>query len=853
MTRSTLGLTEVADKVRDGVVQFTKEEFEAALPVHNGTSVPLWAPLGIVAGEYTYVIPVIGTNKRIVIRSSVGSNGRSAPSGSDSIRLWVEYHYKHKWFALAKADSWTTRIVGWEDRMNSKMRDLWKLAVEDTSRRGNFAAVPALRILHNPPADVSEPPTLLSDSPPRQRSLLPESEPPPATIKYTREPNPEQRTAVEAPIDQAVRVLAPPGSGKTFILAHRYAHLLANDITPGEILAVTFNKKMATELLNRIAKVTPSVRGTLADRQVCTIHAACYRMLREVDLGKPNVASGYKIKRIIEELALLHWRNVDKRPGWTEIYAWVNMAKSQCLPNTGDSDFYRARLGESNGRALHEIRLKLDGALGDEGLWTYPDMLYLTESELKYNTDFREKFQRRFKWIMVDEGQDTNGQAMRILTTLAKPQNQFFMCADIDQLLYRFTGATPEVNVHQGFEDKFSGALTIKLVTNYRSTVKIIEAAQSLIDYNYGEHRRYNSIYHKEMQPRPDAPEGSPITYAFYPRPEDEAAALTDSLVSELVHREPDEIFVGARTRAQLGYLEGGLVRAKIPFINAAGGSFWTLKHVSEIVSYLKLAVDPSNDVAFARIYNVPSNYMTVPWRNAPNYGEYCPHRYLGRAFLQACKGSFKQIRAAMDYRSSFRPGGDDLIMLVKDIQQELRASTAEPQHILHVVREECYNKYLKVSEGITDNNAGGSSKSDDLDAVLDIAGQFATVKDFLSYVTDAEAASKASENKNWAGHVVISTVHRLKGLERNVVYGVGFSEGMDGMSGLLPHTFSMVAPPHTGTLPMGGKGLIEDERCVAYVLCTRAREEVHLSGIEKYRGRGMEPSRFIGEMNCQG
>ena len=327
---------------------------------------------------------------------------------------------------------------------------------------------------------------------------------------------------------------------------------------------------------------------------------------------------------------------------------------------------------------------------------------------------------------------------------------------------------------------------------------------------------------------------------------------LVDNLQAELTTREPGDIFVGARTRAQLGYLEGGLVRAEIPFINATGGSFWGLRHVSELVSYLKLAVDPSDNDAFAKVYNVPSNWMTVPWRRASNYGEYCAHRYLGRAFLEACSGSYGQIEIAMNRRSSFRPGGRDLVDFVDTLVLEADADD-NPQHLLHAIRNDCYNKYLRVSEGIADNNAGDTSKMDDLDAVLDIAGQFETVETFLEYVVAAEAAAEASRDKSWDGHVVISTVHRLKGLERDVVYGVGFSEGVDRRSGLLPHTFSMIAPPKTGVLPMGGKGLIEDERAIAYVLITRARDKVHLSGVAKYREKSMITSRFVAEMKASG
>lgn len=884
------------------IERFTKEQFEQVLPRHKITGSPLWDHLGIDQGEHTYQVVIPDTNKRIMIRSSIGRNGVAADTGKNSIRLWVQYWYKDAWLPLGKLDRWTTRVPGWDKRMVSKLRELWRLALEDSKWRlaledskgytatgateGNCSVAPVgpegekVAQASDTPSGLDEAGDATSISP-ELSEVLKTSDTSPAfdlgEEHHTQEqeqdlvppvpplppgptPSPQQVAVIEAPVDRAMRVLAGPGSGKTFSLALRYSYLLANGARPQDIVAVTFSNPMATALLERITRINPEVTGTQGADQICTIHALCYRMLR-AEGDKRRVPKHWQVKKILQEVIEDVWTYVDDRPGYREVLAFINTAKARGLTSADDLQLFGTVVdcnGRNVGHELHETRKRFDERMKRQGLITFADMPFAIEIRLKTDRAFREKYQARFQWVIVDEGQDTTGQAMEILTTLAKPQDQFTIVGDADQLLYRFINATPERNLYQGFEEQYPEGLTFKLETNYRSTVEIVEAQLRLIAHNYDDQDGpYEQRYFKTLIPRDGASQGEPVTFNEYEMPEHEALALVNALRENFANgREPGDFFVAARTRNQLGYLEGPLTKAKIPFINIAGGSFWTSKHVGDVLGYLRLAYDEENDEAFQRVFNIGSRWNTHPW--GKDRGEYCQHRYLGKAFLAACGESYKGLSRAYNRKRSFQPGIKDLQRFVQELQAEMAANDT-PAPAIEFIVDECYKRYLMVEEGITGDDESQNGKLEDLNTVIEIACQFGTVEEFLAYVDEAIKAAEAAKDKDWDGYVVLSTVHRLKGLERPVVYGVGLSEGHFDTpgppvrAGLLPHTFSMTPPPQNGVLPTGGMARMEDERCVAFVLVSRAMEEVHLSGVKRYRKSILSKSRFVEEMITTG
>ena len=425
-----------------------------------------------------------------------------------------------------------------------------------------------------------------------------------------------------------------------------------------------------------------------------------------------------------------------------------------------------------------------------------------------------------------------------------------YLCGDVDQMLFRFQGARPEIVTSE--VDKFCPEIkTIKLRTNYRSTVAIIEACQRLIGWNYmSQDGPYADEFRKSTQPRDNAPAGEPVSFEMYPDTFTEAEALAANISEQLANgRIPADFFVGARTRAQLGYIEGYLVRQHIPFINIAGGSFWGSKHVSDVIAYVRLAMNPKDSDAFKRIYNVGSNWSVYPWGD--KQGDYCTHRFLGKAFLDACtrRGDpgpmYSNIGDAYRIKRSFRPGIEDLQQFIQELQGEIAAAETAADAVRFVI-EFCYKKYMLHEDGVSDAEGAHNGKLDDLDTVVDVAAQYENIEDFTQYVQGMIDAAEAAKEKDWSEYVVLSTIHRLKGLERPIVYGVGFCEQAGNDSkGLLPHTYSKQEPPQMGVLPGSGKGRIEDELCVAFVLVSRAQDEVHLSGCSTYRTTKMGSSRF--------
>ena len=247
-------------------------------------------------------------------------------------------------------------------------------------------------------------------------------------------PNASQVAAIEAPIDQSTRLMAPPGSGKTYVIERRYAHLVSQGVSPESILVVTYSKKMADEMGKRIKATCPQAY----DNQISTIHALCFRILCFWDKDSRyfgwTVAKDWEVKTFIDDLVERYWEIdefVDEeKPGWKEVMTWIDLSKYHGLTVAQSREFFIKNLGAEYGNWLHLIRRDYDSLMSNSYKLTFADMIFLIERQLIEDAQFRSKWQKRFNHIIVDEAQDTSAQALRVLITLSLAPGKNTVYAD---------------------------------------------------------------------------------------------------------------------------------------------------------------------------------------------------------------------------------------------------------------------------------------------------------------------------------------------------------------------------------------------------------------------------------------
>lgn len=467
--------------------RFTKQEFEQALAhIHTG-----YEALGLSQGEQTYALPVTESARILVrssigqsgVAADTGDDSIRLfieilqPVNGSQVKSWKA--------AGRKVDAYTTRVPGWPERMAGKITQLFERAklvrqpvelcpecskpmwTSFTSKAGKNFGRPFsscrdcdhFEWLDTPPAkgDIvklevpqeelrkEEPKPVESKPEPRQpveRYVDPAEALEQAELaqfkaalkgqnkperKSGREPNPSQKAVIEAGVTEDIRLMAPPGSGKTFVIEHRYQYLLDQGVDPANILVVTFSKKMADEMADRITATCPRANRD----QISTIHAFCYRLITRWDTNSRfyghSVPKNWEVKKVLDELIDKVWdvdRDVEDLPGYQEVLVWIGLAKYNGLTVEQSRRFYLEQLGNRFGEFVYQIRRQFDAWLLNAKYLLFDDMLFWTEQMLKTDAQFRTKWQNQFGQVIVDESQDTNYQAMRILVTLSLEPGQ---------------------------------------------------------------------------------------------------------------------------------------------------------------------------------------------------------------------------------------------------------------------------------------------------------------------------------------------------------------------------------------------------------------------------------------------
>jgi len=644
--------------------------------------------------------------------------------------------------------------------------------------------------------------------------------------------NPQQRAAVThqgAPL----LIVAGAGSGKTRVLAHRIAHLLAaRDVRPGQILAITFTNKAAGEMRDRVASL---IGARSQSMWVSTFHSACVRILRR-EASHVGLRSTFSIYDAADSQRLMSMvlRDLDldpKRYRPRAFSAQVSNLKNELI----DEETYSSGLGEASHheRMVAEAYRMYQARLRQANAMDFDDLIMVTVNILQAFPDVAEYYHRRFRHVMVDEYQDTNTAQYQLVRELvghagsepgALPPAELAVVGDADQSIYAFRGATIRNIVE--FEQDYPHARTILLEQNYRSTQTILRAANAVIAKNTD--RRIKNLW-------TDSGDGDKIVGYVADSEHDEAAFIArqiDTLGDEHGVR-PKDVAVFYRTNAQSRAIEEVFVRVGLPYKVVGGTRFYERREVKDALAYLRVISNPTDTVNLRRILNVPKRGIgdravacvaqlaereRIPFVAALGH----PQDAAGIATRSvAAITAFTSLLEALRTVHEGGAGVGDLIEAVVEqtgYLAELRASQ-DPQD---ETRVENLAELVAVGREFDESEPRGS-----LEAFLERVSLVADA-DEIPDGSDAEAADN--------GVVTLMTLHTAKGLEFPVVFLTGMEDG----------TF-----PHMRAL--GDNKELEEERRLAYVGITRARERLHLSRAIVRSGWGSPQyspaSRFLDEI----
>jgi DNA helicase-2/ATP-dependent DNA helicase PcrA len=623
--------------------------------------------------------------------------------------------------------------------------------------------------------------------------------------------NPEQRAAVEA-LDGPVLVLAGAGTGKTRVLTTRLAHLInMRRAWPSQVLAVTFTNKAAREMRERVAVL---LGGAVDGLWLGTFHSTAARMLRrhaELVGLKPD----YSILdqddqiRLIKQVAEPEHLD-DKRWPARLLAAAFDRWKDRGLTPEHVNREEAENVADGKGAALYaayQARLKTLNACD------FGDLLLHTTTVFRENADVLAQWQRKFRYVLVDEYQDANVAQYLWLRLLAQQHKNLCVVGDDDQSIYRWRGA--EVGNILRFEQDFPGATVIRLERNYRSTARILGAASGLIAHN-------RSRLGKTLFPADIGANDPGAAVEVRGVWDDEAEARLVGEDIENLQRDGcslKEMAILVRASFQTRSFEERLLTLGLPYRVIGGTRFYDRQEIRDAVSYLRLVNQPDHDLAFDRIVNVP-------------------RRGLGDTTMQTLHGLARAQDISLTQAARRALETDELRAqarrALRDFLLQLDTWRAKLTAIDHVqLAEIILDESGYVDMWRTDKSPEAPGKLENLKELVRALGEFENLAGFLEHVSLVSDAEQAAGEDG----VNLMTLHGAKGLEFDVVFLPGWEEGLF---------------PHQRSLDEGEAGL-EEERRLAYVGLTRARRRAYLSHAANRRVHGSWqssiPSRFIIEL----
>ncbi|MEU4352014.1 DNA helicase PcrA [Streptomyces sp. NPDC023838] len=646
--------------------------------------------------------------------------------------------------------------------------------------------------------------------------------------------NENQRAAV-VHAGSPLLIVAGAGSGKTRVLTHRIAHLLATrGVHPGQILAITFTNKAAGEMKERVEQLV----GPRAHAMwVMTFHSACVRILRRESkrLGFTSSFSIYDAADSKRLMALV-CRDLDldpKRYPPKSFSAKISNLKNELI----DEETFAGQAVDGFEKTLAQAYAMYQARLREANALDFDDIIMTTVHLLQAFPDVAEHYRRRFRHVMVDEYQDTNHAQYTLVRELIGPAGQdeapgeLCVVGDADQSIYAFRGATIR-NILQ-FEEDYPDATTIMLEQNYRSTQTILSAANAVIERN--ESRRPKNLW-------TDAGAGARITGYVADTEHDEAQFVADEIdrLTDAGDAKAGDVAIFYRTNAQSRVFEEIFIRVGLPYKVVGGVRFYERKEVRDVLAYLRILANPEDSVPLRRILNVPKRGI----------GE------RAEAMIDALslreKITFPQALRRVDEAYGMAARSANAVKRFNQLMDDLRTivdSGAGPAVVLEAVLEQ--TGYLAELQASTDPQ--DETRIENLQELAAVALEFEqargeaegaegtpTLAEFLEQVAlVADSDQIPDEDEEGSGVITLMTLHTAKGLEFPVVFLTGMEDGV------FPHMRAL-----------GQVKELEEERRLAYVGITRARERLYLTRSSMRSAWGQPsynpPSRFLEEIPAQ-
>ena len=634
-------------------------------------------------------------------------------------------------------------------------------------------------------------------------------------MDYLDRLNGQQKKAVEQ-TDGPLLILAGAGSGKTRVLTCRIAYMIQKlGVAPWNILAITFTNKAAGEMRDRVNASVGSYAGQV---WVATFHSTCCRILRQhIDrLGYDRSFTIYDTddsRQVVKEAV----RQLELDPKVYKersILARISAAKNEMIdPDGMEADAKRweeKRIAEIY--ALYQKRLKQNNALD------FDDLLLKTVELFKNEPDVLLSYQERFRYILIDEYQDTNTVQFALVRLLASRYKNLCVVGDDDQSIYKFRGAN--IRNILSFEKECPGCRVIRLEQNYRSTGRILQAANEVIAHNQG--RKRKTLWTENE-------DGDPVRFRQFSSGYEEAEFVIGEIAEKArTEKKPYSDFaILYRTNAQSRLFEEKCVSADIPYQIVGGVNFYSRKEIKDMLAYLKTIDNGSDDLAVTRIINVPKR--GIGQTTIGRIAQYAREKEMSvyAALLEADEipgigRSLTKIRSFTSLISRFRAASEEYLsvrqlmeMILKDTgyQEELEAEDTDESRARLENLEELISKASDYEETAED----------------------ASLSDFLqqvSLVADIDAVEDGAER------ILLMTLHAAKGLEFDTVY----------MTGMEENTF-----PSYMSVGTGSEDEIEEERRLCYVGMTRAQKHLTLTAAQMRMVRGEThfhtASRFVNEI----